>query len=296
MQSNLNSVPHLVNSLVEKITLPDVYHHIRSLMVVPEATIDDFAGVINMDSALATRIVKIGNSAFFGYVRKANTVKQAISLIGVMQLHDLLLSSLAIRAFSGVPPEVIDQHSFWRSAIYCGITARLLAKKCKLLVSEKLFTAGLLHEIGHIVMYTKIPEQVQEVILAAQHTDRPLYMLEREILGFDYGQVGSELMRLWNLPEGYQDIATYHMEPYKALLFKEEITLVNLAHCIMLAEESVLKSPLGSYLERSNEMLKHKLSQEAIETIKVNARLHVDEVMDCLWPFAIQPQQYNVIL
>ncbi len=73
---------NLVISVAEHITLPDVYHHISRLVITPKARIDDFVKVINLDNALAARIIRIANSRFFGYARKAHTVKQAISLIG----------------------------------------------------------------------------------------------------------------------------------------------------------------------------------------------------------------------
>ena len=265
-------------------------------MAVPDAEIDDFVEVINTDSALAARIVRIADSTFFGYVRKATSVKQAITLIGVLQLHDLLLSSLAIRAFSGIPTDVINQDAFWRSCIYSGITARMLAKECMLPASERLFTSGLLHEIGHIVMYAKIPEQVQDVLIESQQSNKPLFMLEREKLGFDYGQVGSELMRLWHLPESYRDIAAFHMEPEKAQNYKNEIAIINLARCMMLAEERDPESPEDSFSKKSSVFLKKNLSQESVENIKINARLYVDEVMNCLWPFARKTRQDSVLI
>jgi HD-like signal output (HDOD) protein len=277
---------NLVTSVAEQITLPDVYHHISSLVITPKARIDDFVDVINLDKALAARIIRIANSRFFGYSRKAHTVKQAISLIGVIQLHDLLLSSLAIRAFSGIPADVINQEMFWRSCIYCGITARMVAKKCMLPASERLFTSGLLHEIGHIVMYAKIPELAQDVLFESEQSKQPLYILEREMLGYDYGQVGSEIMRLWHLSDSYCDIATYHMEPDKAQNNRLEVEVVNLARSIMLAEELNPDQAIDSLLNESTDLINEKLNIQDIENIKTNARLYVDDVMDCLWPFS----------
>jgi len=281
---------NLIISVAEKISLPDVYHLIRDLIDTPDATIDHYVDVISHDSTLATRIIRIANSRFFGYSRTANTVKEAISLIGVIQLHDLLLSSLAIRAFSSIPEDVINQQAFWRSSVYCGITARLLAKKSMLPASERLFASALLHEIGHIVMYAKIPEQVQDVFLESEKSDKPLYLLEREKFGFDYGQVGSEIMRLWHLPESYCDIATYHMEPEKAQNNNVEVKIVNLARSIMLAEDVNLEQSVGSLLNKSK-LTSKKLTEQDVEAIKVKARLYVDEVMDCLWPFSRKLQE-----
>jgi len=287
---------NLIKSVAEKIPLPEVYHSIKGLVVTPDAKIEDFVEVINRDPALATRIIRMANSQFFGYSRKARTVEQAISLIGVIQLHDLLLSSLAIRAFSGIPMDVINQEAFWRSCIYCGIIARLLAKKYMLPASERLFTSGLLHEIGHIVMYAKIPEQTQDVLIESQENSKPLYQVEREKIGFDYGQVGSEIMQLWHLPENYCDIARYHMEPEKAENNKVEIILVNLARSIMLSGEGNLQNTDNAILYKQNKLIKQKLTAQEIEVIKKSAELYIDDVMDCLWPFSRNVAEESIIL
>ncbi len=149
----------IVNDIAELVAMPEVYQCIRTLLATPDAQIQDFARVIETDPALAARILRIANSKCFGYPRKTDSVEGAISLIGTVQLHDLLLSSLAIRAFSGIPEDIINLHAFWRSNIYCGITARMLAEKSRIPAGERLFTSGLLHEIGHIVMYARIPDQ-----------------------------------------------------------------------------------------------------------------------------------------
>ncbi len=287
---------NLVISVAEKISLPDVYHQIRNLIAMSDAKIDHFVDVISHDSMLAARIIRIANSRFFGYSRKADSVKEAISLIGVIQLHDLLLSSLAIRAFSGIPDNIINQETFWRSSVFCGITARLLAKKNRLPTSERLFTSALLHEIGHIVMYAKIPEQVQDVLYKSEQIKKPLYLLEREKFGFDYGQVGCEIMQLWHLPESYCDIATYHMEPGKAQNNKVEICIVNLARSVMLEEEIYHDQAIESPDNKSNSLMNNRLTEQDVEVIKTKAQLYVDDVMDCLWPFARKVEEKRVII
>ena len=285
---------NLLTDLAEKIPLPAVYHSIRGLIARPDAKMEDFVEVINLDPALAIRIIRIANSQFFGYPRKAFTVEQAISLIGSIQLHDLLLSSLAIRAFSGIPSEVINQEVFWRSCIYCGITARLLAKKCMLPTSERLFTLGLLHEIGHLVMYAQIPELMQGLFLELQESYKPLHQLERETIGFDYGQLSSEIMQLWHLPENYCEIARYQMEPEKAKNNQIEMVLVNLARSIALDEESK-PGKVAGLINRHQALLKGQLTTDDVEQIKNKAQLHVDDVLDCLWPFPKNTVKDSVI-
>lgn len=287
----MNPAHNLITSVTEKITLPDVYHRIRELIERPDARIDDFVDAISFDPALVTRIIRIANNPFFGYSRKVDTVKQAISLIGVIQLHDVLLSSLAIRAFSGIPTDIINQKMFWRSSVYCGITSKLLAKKYMLPTGERLFTSGLLHEIGHLVMYAKIPDQIQDVLFESEQSEKPLYLLERESLGFDYGQLGSEIMQFWRLPVSYCEMSMYHIEPERAENNKIEITLVNLARSIMLAGEQDTENAIDSILKESNNLLENGLTKQELEKIISDAKSYIDEVMECLWPFVMNISQ-----
>ena len=143
-------------------------------------------------------------------------------------------------------------------------------------------------------MYTRIPEQIQEVLVLAQQSEKPLYLLEREILGFDYCQVGRELMSLWHLPGNYQDIVANHNEPTLAKKYKDEKAIVNLARWLMLEDENEFQKPLDPELCQGWQML--QLSQEQIVTIQNNARLFVDDVMDCLWPFTRNKTQECLIL
>ncbi len=285
---------NLLMNVAEKIPLPAVYHSVRGLLARPDAKINDFVAVINLDPELAIRIIKIAKSDFFGYSRQANTVEQAISLIGIVQLHDLLLSSLAIRAFSGIPSNIVNQKVFWRSCVYCGVTARLLAKKCMLPTSERLFTLGLLHEIGHLVMYIEMPEQMQDIFFELQESYKPLHQLERERIGFDYGQVSSEIMQLWHLPEGYCEISRFQMEPEKAKNNQTEMVLINLARIMAQTEESKLEIVVSHILNRHNAILKGQLTNDDIENIKSKALLHIDDVIDCLWPTDLKTQGEKV--
>ena len=279
-----------LNSIAELVTMPEVYRRIRKLIAAPNSKIEDYVEVVDADPALAARIIRIANSTFFGYSRETDSLEGAISLIGIMQLHDLLLSSLAIRAFSGIPNNIVNLHDFWRSSIFCGISARMLARKCRVPASERLFTSGLLHEIGHIVMYTQDPEKAQEILLTSEQQSKPIYLMEREKLGFDYAQLGCEVMRLWHLPESYQEITEFHPEPEKSTQFKIETSIVHLAHSMALCEETGSEFNENPLSIAPAAWKTTKLHDQVIEEVRTEARLHVDEVIDSLWPFPRKTQ------
>ncbi len=290
----MNPAYKLVNSIANNITLPEVYRRIRVLIVTPDSKIEDYVAVIQTDPALALRLINITNSSFFGYmdssfygyVRKADTLKKAIAFIGIMQLHDILLSTLVIRAFSGIPDHIINLQSFWHSAVFSGIAARIIAKKYSLPASERMFTSGLLHEIGHIVMYAKAPEIAQDSLMESEQFTKPLVIVQREKLGFDYAELGYELMRIWHLPESYQQITANHAEPEKALEFKTETAIVNLARKITLAEDLGTEFSLDQLPTFPKPNKNIILSKDDIDEITIQGRFYVDEVLNLLWPFS----------
>ena len=97
-----------VSDMAEHISMPDVYVAIRNLLLNSNATIDDFVEVVESDSMLAVRVMRMAQSEYFGFPRRCSNLYQAISLIGLMQLHDLMLGSLCMRGFSAIPKEVFN--------------------------------------------------------------------------------------------------------------------------------------------------------------------------------------------
>jgi HD-like signal output (HDOD) protein len=219
----------LVSQVVRLTTLPGVYLKVKKLVEDPDSSLMDVAEVIAQDPAMTMQILRIANSAFFGFAAKIPTVSRAVNLLGTQQVHDLALAASVAKAFEGISPEVMDMQRFWRDSIHCGIVARILAVRCNVLDSERLFVEGLLRNIGHVVLYDRLPEQTSAAVLQARETGQQLFQVERELLGFDYAQVGAMLMREWQLPQSLQESVHYHPEPTKAQTYLLETCIVHVA-------------------------------------------------------------------
>ena len=154
----MNAAREFVNGMAEHISMPEVYVAIRKLLLNSGTTIDDFVEVVERDSMLAVRIMRMAKSQYFGFPRSCETLYQAISLIGLMQLHDLMLGSLCMRTFSAIPEEILNLKAFWRYNTQCGIAARTIGQYSKTDSHHVFFTLGLLHEIGHAALFLKAPE------------------------------------------------------------------------------------------------------------------------------------------
>lgn len=225
-----------VNSLVQGVatlvSLPEVCIQVNDMVDDGRSSAADLAKVISQDPGLTTRLLKIANSTFYHFPSKIETVSRAITIIGTRELRFLVLAASAVRSFDRLPNDVMDMASFWRHSVYCGVIARILAARCNVLHSERLFVAGLLHDIGHLVMYNRIPDLVGVMKYYAVTHGEPMYAAERMVFDCDHGEIGQELMKAWGLPESLQEVAACHHEPERAKKFELEAAIVHIANAL----------------------------------------------------------------
>ena len=219
----------LVSEISDLVSLPEIYLKIRELMDDPDSCLDDFAAVVNTDPALVASVLKIVNSAFFGFAGQIDNINRALNLIGIGQLHDLVLSLSAVSSLD-LPNDIEKLSIFWQRSIYCGVLSRLLAKKLHLPDAESLFVIGLLHEIGRLILFLKYPKESKLAVHQAQSENLSLTNVERITFGTDYGEIGQALMAEWNLPNKFECIIGYHLEPCNATEYVIETSIVHIAH------------------------------------------------------------------
>jgi len=222
-------VEQLITEVSSLISLPEIYLKVRSLIDDPNSDLDDFAAVVNSDPGLAAVVLKIVNSAFFNFPGQIDNISRALNLIGIGQLHDLVLSLSALKALN-FPNNIEPLKTFWQRSIYCGALAKLLAQKKRLADTESLFVSGLLHEIGHIVLFMRFPEQSKQAVEQAQIRQCPLFAVENELFATDFGKIGQRLMQEWNLPNKFQCTTGWQSEPEKATEYQLETMLIHMAH------------------------------------------------------------------
>lgn len=215
-----------------KVTLaspPLVYGRLMEVLSHPHAGSADIARVIAEDAGLTTRLLRVVNSAFFSFPREVWDVGQAVRVVGTTQVRDLALATSVMALFRDIPRDLVDMDSFWRHSLACGVTARAIAARRGEHNVERFFAGGVLHDLGHLVLYTHAGDEAREAILAARVSGRPLHECERSILGFDHAEVGQELLRMWNLPAPFLESVGHHHAPSRAGLFPVDAAAVHVA-------------------------------------------------------------------
>lgn len=208
---------------------PVVYNRLMEVINHPRGGAGDVANVIRQDTALTARLLKLVNSAFFAFPKKIETVSQAVSVVGTSQVRDLSLATSVTDLFKDIPADLIDVDSFWRHSLACGVSARVLAGMRGEANVERFFVAGILHDVGRLVLLLRAPEQAREVLTLAREKDILLVQAERDALGFDHARLGTILMKHWKMPDVLQQSIGLHHDPQKADRFPLEAATMHVA-------------------------------------------------------------------
>jgi HD-like signal output (HDOD) protein len=218
-----------VMSQARLISLPEAFLELKRVLEQEDFSMADVALAISQDPALTARLLRLVNSPFYGLSGKIDTVFRAVTMIGAKQVYDLALATSVAQTFDNMDSKVMDMERFWRRSVFSALAAKRLALACDVADGERLFVAGLLHDIGHLVMYQFLPELCLQAIIEARESGRLLHQVERELCSLDYARVGGALMRQWQLPGSLRETTEFHVEPEKSLLFPLETSLVHIA-------------------------------------------------------------------
>ena len=222
----------LSKGLVELSSLPFIYIKINEAVKNPRSSIEDVSEIISGDPGLTSRLLRLVNSAFYGFPSKIETVSRALAMVGTQQIRDLALATSVMSLFKGMPEELVSTESLWRHSLACGLAAKILATERREANLERFFTAGIIHDIGRLIIYKKVPETAQEMILRCKASKEPLYLVEKEVLGFDHSDLGRKLAQLWNLPQSLEEVLAYHHYPSEAKQYPVETCTVHIADYI----------------------------------------------------------------
>ncbi len=198
------------------ISLPEAYLKLKAVLEDPDYTVQQVAEAISHDPALAARVLRLVNSPYFGVPTRIDNIPRAVSLLGTQQIHDLALATAVAHTFSGIDPRQHDMASFWSRSLFSALVAQQLGRVCRVEQAERLFVAGLLADLGHLILYQTIPRESLSAEQRWLELAQPLVEVERELLGLDYARVGATLMRQWQLPETLVESTEFHPEPIRA--------------------------------------------------------------------------------
>ncbi len=191
---------------------PLVYRRLVAAINQPGTDLDTFGRLVEADQGLTAKVIKLSNSAYFGFGHTVNSVSEAVSLLGVELLKALVLSAQLFDFCHDPGRAGISVDRLWARAQALGAAARAIAREERLPreVQEAAFTAGLLHNCGLLVLATNLPGPLSTAIDLARKIRQPLHTCERPIYRTTYSEVSAYVLSLWELPPAIVEAVAFH--------------------------------------------------------------------------------------
>jgi len=230
-----------VNEIIESIQslppFPQAAQRTMEAMEDPDCSVRDLVQIIQYDQAITADVLRICNSAYFGAKAHITSLQQAISYLGQKKLMSVILTSSSLKYFSKKTPGYdLKKGELWRHSVACALLSQILARMTNDKNHHALFTTGLLHDIGKLVLSTFVKEELNDIQKLVKQEGYSFLEAEKEILGMTHAEVGGKIASQWNFPQEITNAIAYHHKPEK---FDPRDSLVPIIHladmgCLLL--------------------------------------------------------------
>lgn len=211
-------------------TLPSAATRALAIVNDPNCSIKDFSKVIETDPALATSLLKLVNSSFYGGNKKTSDIHQAIVRLGLRETQNLILAVSVRSVFRWMPKgQEGERDRLWRHSSLTGVLSRQVNEKLGLGFKGEEFTAGLSHDLGRIMLAVGYPEVFCKLASLETTDERRLLDLEAQQLGFTHPDLGAWLTQMWHLPDDLTEAIQFHHQPAQAPRHAVLASIVSLA-------------------------------------------------------------------
>jgi HD-like signal output (HDOD) protein len=193
-------------------TLPVIIEKITRLLQNPQTSAEEIGKAITTDQALASKVLKLVNSAFYGFPGKISTITHAVVILGFSTVKNVVLTASIFDAFSKriSLSQNFDMQKFWLHSIACGAASQCIAKHIGFGAKEECFIAGLIHDVGKILMCNYLPEEFEAVVQNRMLKNCLFFESEKEVLHITHQELGGIIAERWNLPAALQGAVKNH--------------------------------------------------------------------------------------
>jgi putative nucleotidyltransferase with HDIG domain len=194
-------------------SLPEVFFKINDAISNPRSSVRSLAEIIGQDTSLSASLLRIANSPFYNFPYTIDTLSRAVDIIGFHQISTLSYGIQIVRTFQHVRQDMVDMKSFWKHSLACGLVARFLAGQKGIQNCERLFVAGLLHDLGRLILYRSVPREFAQVLGEAREKSALLFEKESDMMGTDHCRIGARLTKKWLFPDALIHLIESHHGP-----------------------------------------------------------------------------------
>jgi HD-like signal output (HDOD) protein len=212
-------------------TLPHIAMEVSRLAHDPVAGMSEIVRIVHDDPSLTAKLLRVANSSFYGMSRHVESLNSALVVLGMRELANIVSCIAIFRAFPKKPGQMsFDRNAFWLHSAGCGEIARAISIRLKLRLNSEGFTAGLVHDIGKIILDQYFHDEFMEALKRSHEQKVSMIEAEDSVLGVNHSELGSWLAEIWSLPKNICDAIAYHHQPETVTgESRQLVALINLA-------------------------------------------------------------------
>ncbi|MBW1676802.1 MAG: HDOD domain-containing protein [Deltaproteobacteria bacterium] len=215
-------------------TLPTVVFKVNKMLQDYDTSIKDLSKAIEKDQAIVSKILRLVNSAFYGFRSRINTIAHAVTILGFNTVRNAVVSVSIIDAFSSKDSaKGFDITDFWKHSLAVAVTSRYLADRTRLVTPDEAFVAGILHDVGKVVLAQYFKELFGQVWVATREQGLSFYEAEKKLLPVNHAQIGGHLAKKWQLPASLFEAISYHHAVMKSATHLNLLMVVHVADIIV---------------------------------------------------------------
>jgi len=207
-----------LESLRDLPTVPTVLYEVLQAVDNLDLSAKSLATIIEKDQALTARVLRVANSPFYGFARRISTIDLAVIILGLNTIKEIVLSLVLKRFFAKVDSKLFNIENFWNYSIFCGAASKYLAKKLDYRLSGEAFVAGLMHDIGILIIIHYFKNEFKKIRSLQKQEKLTLIEAEKRVLNTVHSEIGAWLAEKWQLPEKLVDAISNHHYSYNDYL------------------------------------------------------------------------------
>lgn len=228
--------------------LPDIAHRVLAISEDPKSSAGQLADIVMQDATITANVLKVVNSAAYGYRREISNIQQAIVVLGFDEVRNITIAASLSKDLDLPESRLFQRRKFWLHSLAAGMIAQKIALRNSEINADDAFIIGLLHDIGEVILDQHFHDMFTEALEKAEEDGRHVALVERELMGVDHAEVGGVVARNWSLPVSLEKAIMYHHEPWRADAWN---------HAVYLAHVSNLLASVAGFAADNNPKPEH---------------------------------------
>jgi putative nucleotidyltransferase with HDIG domain len=222
----------LIRQIEELPILPIISQKILEVAADKNTSLRDLSRIIERDQVLAVKILKIANSAFYGFLSKVSSLEHALVLLGTDEVRSIVLGFSVYQFFSADKANSFDRARIWKHAMLCSQITKLLGMHFRIPDDGSLFLSGLIHDIGKVIIDQYFHKEFLQIIDYISSHNTTFSKAEKSILGATHYQIGAKLLKQWNFPPKVVMQILYHHAPWYSNNYEVNSIILYLANIL----------------------------------------------------------------